>query len=103
VVDAIGAENPHRSLQHPQLEAEDEVVADEKAVAEGKGPLAPREDGTTAGAEDDVHQPDKLWPALLHQRNLTDGEARGREDPPDCLGQAEGGEAPGMDVDEELQ
>jgi hypothetical protein len=40
--------------------------------------------------------------ALLHQRNLANGEAWGREHPPDCLGQAEGGEAPGMDVDKEL-
>jgi hypothetical protein len=47
--------------------------------------------------------PDQLWPALLHQYDLTDGEAWGGEHPPDCLRQAEGGEALVLDDDKELQ
>jgi hypothetical protein len=45
---------------------EDEVVADAEAVAVGKGPLAPREDGIAARSKDDVNRPEELWPALFH-------------------------------------
>jgi hypothetical protein len=79
------------------------VIADEEMVAESKSPLAPGEDGSAMCAEDDVHGPDQLRPALLHQHNLANSEAWGREHPPDCLGQMEGGEAPSLDVDKELQ
>jgi hypothetical protein len=44
-------------------------------VAEGESPPVPEEDGTAAHAEDDIHMLDQLWPALLHQRDLIDGEA----------------------------
>jgi hypothetical protein len=64
VTDAIGGEDPHRGLQRPQPEAEDEVVTDVEMVAKGEGPLAPEEDGVHA--EDDVHRPDQLCPTLLH-------------------------------------
>jgi hypothetical protein len=77
------------------------VVADMEMVAEGKGPLAPVEDGVHA--EDDVHRLDQLWPALLHQRDLADAEARGGDRPPDRIGQLEGDEGPIPDDDEELQ
>jgi hypothetical protein len=59
-VDAGGGEDPHRGLQRPQLEAEDEVVTDAEAVTEGESPLAPGEDGVASHAEDDVHRPDQL-------------------------------------------
>jgi hypothetical protein len=62
---ACGGEDPHRGFQHPQLEAEDEAVADAKALTEGKSPPAPVEDGVAARAKDDVYRPDQLWPALL--------------------------------------
>jgi hypothetical protein len=64
--DAGGGEDPHRGLQRPQLEVEDEVVADAEAVAEGECPLAPREDGIAGRSEDDVNRPEELWLALLH-------------------------------------
>jgi hypothetical protein len=75
--DAGGGEDPHRGLQHRQLEAEDEVVTNAEAVAEGKGPPAPGEDGVAACSEDDVNRPEELWPALLHQRDLSEGSAGG--------------------------
>jgi hypothetical protein len=55
-----GGEDPHRGLQHPQLEAEDEVVADAEAVAEGESPPASGEDGVAARSEDDVHRPEEI-------------------------------------------
>jgi hypothetical protein len=76
-VDAGGGEDPHRGLQRPQLEAEDEVVTDTKTVAEGESPLAPGEDGIAARSKDNVNRPNQLWPALLHQHNLSNGEAGG--------------------------
>jgi hypothetical protein len=36
------------------------VVTDVEAVAEGKGPLAPGEDGIAARSEDDVNRPEEL-------------------------------------------
>jgi hypothetical protein len=74
-VDAGSAEDPHRGLQHPQLEVEDEVVADAEAVAEGEGPLVPGEDGIAVRSKEDVHKPEEIWPALLHQRDLSRGSA----------------------------
>jgi hypothetical protein len=54
----LSVEDLHQSLQCPQLEAEDEAVIDEEVVAKGESPLVPGEDGTVAGAKDDVHRPD---------------------------------------------
>jgi hypothetical protein len=84
------------------IEAKDEVVTNAEAVAEGKGPPAPEEDGVAARSGDDVNRPEELWPALLHQRDLSGGSAGGVDYPPDCIGQPEGDEAPGVDDDEEL-
>jgi hypothetical protein len=72
-------------------------------VAEGESPPAPGEDGAAAHAKDDVHRLDQLWPALLHQRDLADGEAWGREHPLFHLRQAKGGEALVLDDDKQLQ
>jgi hypothetical protein len=102
-VDAGGGEDPHRGLQRPQLEAEDEVVADTESVAEGKGPPAPGEDDIAARSKDDVNRLEELWPALLHQHDLSGGSAGGVDYPPDCVGQPEGDEAHGVNGDEELQ
>jgi hypothetical protein len=102
-VDAGGGEDLHRGLQRPQLEVEDEVVADAEAVAEGESPLASGEDGIAARSKDDVHRPEELWLALLHQRDLSGGSARGIDHPSDCVGQPKGVEALGIDDDEELQ
>jgi hypothetical protein len=66
--DADSGEDPHRGLQRPQLEAEDEVVTDVEAVAEGEGPPAPGENGIAVRSKEDVHRPEEIWPALLHQR-----------------------------------
>jgi hypothetical protein len=41
----------------PQLEAEDEVVADAEAVAEGEGPPAPGENGIAFHSKEDIHRP----------------------------------------------
>jgi hypothetical protein len=82
---------------------EDEAVADAEAVTEGESPLVPGEDGVAARTEDDVYRPDQLWPALLHQHDLSNGEARGGDCPLDYIGQSEGGESPVLEVDEELQ
>jgi hypothetical protein len=102
-VDVGGGEDPHRGLQHPQLEAEDEMVADAEAVAEGKGPPAPGEDGIAARSEDDVNRPEELWPALLHQHDLSGRSAGGIDYPPNCVRQPEGDEALGVDGDDKLQ
>jgi hypothetical protein len=96
-MDACGSEDPHRGLQRPQLEAEDE------AVTEGESPLAPGEDGIAAHAENDINRPDPLWPALLHQHDLSNREVGGRDCPTDYIGQPEGGEASILDNNEELQ
>jgi hypothetical protein len=103
VADAGGGEDPHRGLQCPQLEAKDEVVADAEAVTEGRNPLAPSEDGVATCTEDDVHGPDQLWPALLHQHDLANGEAGDGDRPLDYIGQPEGGQALVLDDNEELQ
>jgi hypothetical protein len=63
----------------------------------------PGEDGVAARSEDDVNRPEGLWPARLHQHDLSRGSAGGVDYPPDCVGQPEGFEAPGVDDDEELQ
>jgi hypothetical protein len=81
---------------------EDEVVADTEAMAEGEIPPMSGEDGVAARSEDDVHRPEELWPALLHQHDLTRGSAGGVDYPPDCVGQPEGDEALGVKDDEEL-
>jgi hypothetical protein len=73
-----------------------------EVVAEGESPLAPGEDGVATHAEDDVHRPDQVWPALLHQHDLANGEAGSGDRPSNCLGQPEGGEALVLDDDEEL-
>jgi hypothetical protein len=78
------------------------VVTDAEAVAVGKGPLAPGEDGIAARSKDDVNRLEELWPALLHQHDLSGGSAGGVDYPPDCVGQPEGDEAPGINGDEEL-
>jgi hypothetical protein len=44
-VDAGGSKDPHRGLQRPQIEAEDEVFTDTEVVAEGECPPVPGEDG----------------------------------------------------------
>jgi hypothetical protein len=85
-VDAGGGKDPHRGLQRPQLEAEDEVVTNTEVMAEGESPLAFGEDGVAARSEDDVHRPEELWPALLHQHDLTRGSVGGADHPPDCVG-----------------
>jgi hypothetical protein len=79
------------------------VVTDAEAVVEGESPLAQGEDGVAARSEDDVYRPEELWPALLHQHDLSGGSARGVDHPSDRVGQPEGGEALGVDDDEELQ
>jgi hypothetical protein len=99
--DAIGVKDPHRGLQRPQPEAEDEAVTDVEVVAKGKSPPTLREDGVAAHTEDDVHMLDQLWPALLDQHDLTNGEAGSREHPLDRLRQPKGGEAPILDDDKE--
>jgi hypothetical protein len=101
-VDAGCGEDPHGGLQRPQLEAEDEVVADAEAVAEGESPPVSREDGIAAHSKDDVHRPKELWPALLHQHDLSGGSAGGVDHPSDCVGQPEGVEAQDIDDDKEL-
>jgi hypothetical protein len=68
-----------------------------------ESPPAPGEDGASAHAKDDVHRQHQLSPALLHQHDLSDREAWSGEHHPDRLRQAEGGEAPVLDDEEELQ
>jgi hypothetical protein len=75
-VDTGGSKDPHRGLQRPQLEEKDEVVADAEAVAEGRGPPALGEDGIAARSKDDVNRLEELWPALLHQHDLSGGSVR---------------------------
>jgi hypothetical protein len=89
-VDAGSGEYPHRGLQRPQLEAEDEVVADAEAVAEGEGPLAPGKNGIAVRSKEDVHRPEEIWPVLLHQRDLSGGRAGGRRSPSELRWAAEG-------------
>jgi hypothetical protein len=79
------------------------VVTDVEVMTEGESPPTPGEDGIAAHTEDDVYRLDQLWPALLHQHELANGEAESRDRPPDRIGQAEGGEALVLDGDEELQ
>jgi hypothetical protein len=86
----------------PQLEAEDEVVADAEAMAEGESPPAPKEDGVAAHSKEDVHRPEEIWPALHPQGDLPGGCAGGIDYPPDYVGELEGFEAPDIDDDEEL-
>jgi hypothetical protein len=64
------------------------MVTDTEAVAKGKGPLAPGEDGVAARSENDVNRPEELWPALLHQRDLSGGSAGGVDYTPDYVGQS---------------
>jgi hypothetical protein len=78
------------------------VVADVEAMAKGEGPLAPGEDGIAARSKEDVHRPEEIWPALLHQRDLSGGSAGGVNHPPDCVGQLEGVKAQDVEDDEEL-
>jgi hypothetical protein len=51
----------------------------------------------------DVHRPEEIWPAMLHQHNLSGGSAGGVDRPPDCAGQPEGVEAQHVEGDEEFQ
>jgi hypothetical protein len=62
------------------------VVTDAEAVAEGESPLASGEDGVAARSEDDVHRPEELWLALLHQHDLTRGSTGGIDHSPDYVG-----------------
>jgi hypothetical protein len=103
VVDIDSGEDLYQGLQRPQLEAEDEVVTDAEAVAKGKGPPTPEEDGIATRSEKDVNRLEELWPALLHQRDLSGGSARGVDHPPDCVRQPEGVEAQDVNDDKELQ
>jgi hypothetical protein len=80
----------------------DEVVTDTEVVAEGKGPPVPREDGISAHSKDDINRPEELWPALLHQHDLSRGSVRGVDYPLDYIGQPEGDEALGINGDEDL-
>jgi hypothetical protein len=66
-------------------------------MAEGKSPPVPREDGIPARSEADAHRLEEIWPALLPQA------ASDVDYSPDCVGQPEGVEAPGVDDNEELQ
>jgi hypothetical protein len=72
-------------------------------VAEGKGPPVPREDGVAARSEDDVNRPEELWPALLHQHDLSGGSDGCVDCPPDYVRQPEEDEALGVNDDKELQ
>jgi hypothetical protein len=63
VADAVGIKDPQHSLKHPQLEAEDEAVADEEAVREGKVPPALEEKGAASKAEQDIDPPAAPSPA----------------------------------------
>jgi hypothetical protein len=101
--DATGGEDPHRGLKCPQLEAEDEVVTNVEAMAEGEGPPAAGKDGTTARPEEDVYRPEEIWPALFPQSDLPGDRAGGVNHPLDAIEQPEGAEARGVDDDEELQ
>jgi hypothetical protein len=78
------------------------VVTDMEAVAEGESTLVFGEDGVAARFENDVNRPEELWPALLHQRDLSGGSAGGVDHPPDCVGQLEGVKALGVNDDEQL-
>jgi hypothetical protein len=82
---------------------DDEAVTDAEAVTEGESRPTTGEDDISARTEDDVHMPDQLWHALLHQHDLSNGEAEDGDHPPDYIGQPKGGEAPVLDNDEELQ
>jgi hypothetical protein len=55
---AGGGEDPHRGLQRPQLEAEDEVVTYAETMAEGESPPAPGENDIAARSKDNVNKPD---------------------------------------------
>jgi hypothetical protein len=63
----------------------------------------PKEDSAAIDTEHDVHRPDKGRSALLHQCYLAHPETWDGEDPSDRLWQVEGVEAPGANVDKEIQ
>jgi hypothetical protein len=78
------------------------VVTDAEAMAKGEGPPALEEDGIAVRSEENVHRPEEIWPALLHQCNLSGGSTGGVNHPPDRVGQPEGVEAQDVEDDEEL-
>jgi hypothetical protein len=78
------------------------VVTDAEAMAKGKSPLAPGEDGVASRSEDDVHRLEEIWSALLRQRDLSRGSVGGVDHPLNCVGQLEGVEALDVDDDKEL-
>jgi hypothetical protein len=68
-----------------------------------EGPPVPGEDGIAIRSKEDVHRAEEIWPALLHQRDLSGGSAGGVDHPLDCVGQPKGVKAQDVEDDEELQ